>query len=491
MTPPRHTAVAVAIMSCLATWSAPSLAYNLKEAAQEAITRNPEVVSKWHAYREATENIGVAEGGYLPKLDFSANIKKERLQEPGNPKRDITYNTSGTSIHLNQMIFDGFATKSEVERLSYAQRVRYFEMLDSSEATALEVMRAYNDVLRYRKLYRLAEENYVQHRAIHEQIARRVKAGVGRLVDLEQASGRLALAESNLLTESSNLHDVSARFQRIVGKTPPATMTDPGLMSKDIPKSKSEAVMTGYQYNPTILAAQENIVSAMAEARGTKAAFMPKLYFQARHDLGRDVQGAIGETETNSYGLVLNMNLFNGGSDSAKKRQYAERVNVAKDLRDKACRDIRQAVTIGFNDLKKLAEQIEYLDQHQLATEKARDAYRKQFDIGQRTLLDLLDTENELFDARRAYANALHDQSYAHARTQAGMGKLLGVMGLQHLEAAGLAKQEETSEFDPMAVCPPDGDLSVAIDKDKIFADALKAKPELLPPELPPAPAKK
>ncbi len=87
-------------------------------------------------------------------------------------------------------------------------------------------------------------------------------------------------------------------------------------------------------------------------------------------------------------------------------------------------------MTIAHNDLKKLAEQIEYLDLHQLATEKARDAYRKQFDIGQRTLLDLLDTENELFDARRAYVNALHDQAYAHARTQAGMGKLLGIINI-------------------------------------------------------------
>lgn len=480
---PRPHRIALAVVSCLAAWSSPGFAFDLKTAAQEAISRNPEVVSKWHAYREASENIDVAKGGYFPKLDLAANVRREHLVEPGNPNRDVHYNTSGTSLHLNQMLFDGFATKSEVERLSYAQRVRYFELLDASEATALEAMRAYNDVLRYRRLYQLAEENYVQHRAIHEQIARRVKAGVGRLVDLEQASGRLALAESNLLTESSNLHDVSARFQRIMGALPPAEMPAPSLMSTDVPKDKAEAVTTGYRNNPAILAAQENIVSAMAEARGTNAAFMPKLHFQARRDLGRNINGIDGQTQTTSYGLVLNMNLFNGGSDSARKRQYAERVNIAKDLRDKACRDIRQAVTISHNDLKKLSEQIEYLDQHQLATEKARDAYRKQFDIGQRTLLDLLDTENELFDARRAYANALHDQAYAYARTQAGMGKLLGTMGLQHLEAENVAEQEETAEFDPLTVCPAEGDLAMTIDKDRIFNDALKARPELLPPE--------
>jgi adhesin transport system outer membrane protein len=489
MKTPHRNSIAVAIMSCLATWSVSSFAYDLKAAAQEAALRNPEVVSKWHAFREAAQNIDVARGGYYPKIDLSTGVKREHLEEAGSAGRDVSYTTRGTSLFLNQMLFDGFATKSEVERLSYAQRVRYFEMLDKTEETVLETARAYNDVLRYRKLVQLAQENYVQHRAVHEQISRRVKAGVGRQVDLEQAGGRLALAESNLLVEASNLHDVSARFQRLVGKIPPANLSEPALLNKDIPKTKADAVAAGYKSNPALLAAQENIVSAIAEARGTNAAFMPKVYFQARQDLGHNVDGIDGKSTLTSYGLVLNMNLFNGGSDTAKQRQFAERVNVAKDLRDKACVDIRQTVTIGYNDLKKLAEQVEYLDQHQLSTEKARDAYRKQFDIGQRSLLDLLDTENELFQARRAYRNALHDQFLAFARTQAGMGKLLQQMGLQHLEAEGLAQQEEIADFDPQAVCPPEGDLSMAINKEAIFADALRARPELLPPLVPAAQA--
>jgi outer membrane protein, adhesin transport system len=482
----RTHRMAVAVLAAWVSSTVPALAYDLKDAAQEAVLRNPEVVAKWHAFREATESIDVARGGYLPKLDLSANLKREHTVKPGVPDNiDLEYTTRGTSLYLTQMLFDGFATKSEVERFNYAQRVRFYEFLQASEVTAQDAAQAYNDVLRYRKLYRLAEENYIQHRAIFEQISRRVKAGIGRQVDLEQASGRLALAESNLLVEASNLHDVSARFQRIVGVTPPAEMSEPKHLDKEIPGNKSAAVSTGHQKHAGLLAAQENIVAAIAEARGTNAAFMPKLYFQARRDLGHDVDGTDGRSATTSYGLLLNMNLYNGGADSAKKRQFGERVNVAKDLRDKTCRDIRQVVTIGYNDIKKLNEQIGYLDQHQLAIEKARDAYRKQFDIGQRTLLDLLDTENELFDSRRAYTNALHDLSHAYVRTQAGMGRLLEQLGLRHLETGAPAKQEEVAEFDPLATCPPDGEMALTIDKDRIFANALKSRPELLPPEQP------
>lgn len=487
MKKPHLNRITLAVWSCVAVWSGVSHAYDLKEAAQEAALKNPEVMSRWHAYREATENIDVARGGYYPKIDLSTGVKHERLKEPNTPATN--YTVTGTTLYLEQMLFDGFATPREVGRLSYAQRTRYFELLDSTEATALEVARAYNDVLRYRKLYSLAEDNYVTHRSLYEQISRRVKAGVSQMVDLEQASGRLALAESNLLTESSNLHDVSARFQRLVGKVPPLDMRDIKLMDKGIPKTKSEAVTSGYKYNPTILAAQENIVSAMEEHRGAKAPFMPKLYFQARQDLSSNASGVKGDGSLTSYGLVANMNLYNGGADSARRLQYAERVNIATDLRDKACRDIRQAVTIGFNDLKKLAEQLDYLDQHQLTTEKARDAYRKQFDIGRRSLLDLLDTENELFEARRAYINAQNDQTYAYARTQAGMGKLLEVMELQHLDTENVASQDEVAEFDPNTICPVDGELAVVVDKDKLFADAVKARPELLPEMVAPTPA--
>lgn len=479
--------LSLALMSCFAAWAATTHAYDLKEAAQEAVLNNPEVISRLHNYRETTESIDVAEGGYLPKADLSTGIKRETLKEPGSP--EVRYTTRGTSLYLQQMLFDGFATKRDVERLSYAQRVRYFELLDASESTALEAVRAYNDVMRYRKLVQLAKENYVQHRAIHEQISRRVKAGVGRQVDLEQAGGRLALAESNLLVENSNLHDVSTRFQRIVGKIPPPEMKEAALLNKEVPGNKSEAVATGYKNNASILAAQENIISSTAEARGTNAPFMPKVFFQARRDMGRDVDGVEGKSSLTSYGIVLNMNLYNGGADSARKKQYAERVNIAKDLRDKSCRDIRQTVTIAFNDIRKLAEQIDYLDQHQLATEKARDAYRKQFDIGQRTLLDLLDTENELFDARRAYQNALHDQFQAYARTQAGMGKLLQQLGLQHLEVEDLSSQDEIADFDPATICPPEGDLETPIDKEQVFAEALRNRPELLP-ATPVAPAR-
>ncbi len=185
---------------------------------------------------------------------------------------------------------------------------------------------------------------------------------------------------------------------------------------------------------------------------------------------------------------MLSWNLFNGFSDTARSRQYAEQHNVAKDIRDKTCRDIRQTVAIAYNDTRKLTEQLGYLDQHQLSIEKARDAYRKQFDIGQRTLLDLLDSENELFQARRAYSNAEHDLAVAYVRAHAGIGKLLTTLGVSKAGDPAPAEPEMWAAGEEAPEnCPPDNPQLYVANKEALNARAQELIKDLAPPPAAPA----
>jgi adhesin transport system outer membrane protein len=470
----------VSILAASIAAAFPAQAITIKDAAQEAVLRNPEVLNRWHVFKSASEQIESARSGYWPTIDASAGISRHwrRYDDAGRADRD--YTSRGLGLYLREMLYDGFFTRSEVERFSYAQRLRYFELLDASEGAALEASRAYNDVLRYRKLYKLSQDNYVQHRVVFEQMQERVKSNVGRRVDLEQASGRLALAEANLLTEASNLHDVSSRYQRIVGTLPPAEMAEPTVLKDGIPGTANEAIVAAYQTNPSLAAAQENIMAAAGAVKSVRSRFHPHLFFEAGRDIVWDDEFSDGKSTHDFVGLVLNYNFYKGGGDKADERRYLHDVDAAKDLRDKACRDIRQRVAIAHNEMRRLEEQLNYLDQHQLATEKARDAYRLQFNVGQRTLLDLLDTENELFEARRSYVAALHDYAQAHSEAQAAMGTLLAALGLQRLETPELAEADEKPEFDPNTVCPPEDVGRFALDKDKLYAEAIAANPELL-----------
>ena len=427
---------------------------------------NPEVQARWHAFREANEEIGGYRGGFLPRVDLIAASAQEKIVQ----KRvgiDASYSTNDSGINLRQMIFDGFATSSEVKRLGKAKLVRYFELLDASENVALEAGRAYLDVVRFRFQVFLAEENYIQHQAAYEQLRQRAESGVGKRVDVEQAASRLALADVNLTTAYANLHDVSARFMRIVGEQPAKVMFSPAQLAKALPATSDAALAYALKHNPALRASIENIEAAQYDLEGRRSAFMPRLELIARTDSFSNYLDG-GNRDDSRVELRASYNLFNGGSDLARSRQYRERKNIALDLREKACRDMRQTLSIAFNDTLRLNDQLSFIGLQVNLVEKTRTAYRDQFNIGQRTLLDLLNTQNEYFDARRSQVNADIDLSIAYLRSYAGMGRLLETLGLKRVDADNTPDQNDMTPVDLAQLCPPTSPLDTTLDREAL-----------------------
>ncbi len=473
--------MAFAIFSVFAAIAQP-LPEALRDAARKAVVSNPEVQARWHAFLASKEEQDSVRGGFFPKVDFSASLGLERQDRPGASTGTFTH--TNATLTLNQMLFDGFFTRSEVSRLGYAKLVRYYELVDASENIALEAVRAYIDVVRARELVELSKVNYVEHRQTQDQLGKRAEAGVSRRVDLEQATGRLALAESNLVTELNNQHDVSSRYLRIVGETPPANTPSPSdrLTGTPLPATVTDALVQAFAANPALHAAVENVRAGEALVNSRKAPFYPRLDFKLLQSVDRHLDGIRGRSSDSIVQLVLNYNLFRGGADNARLFQAIESLNQAKDLREKACRDLRQTLSIAFNDVQRLKDQLEFLNQHALSTEKAREAYRQQFDIGQRTLLDLLDTQNEYYEAARAYANAKYNQITAHARTFAGMGRLMATIEVSRPDlpaARDMGQDKET--IDPAEMCGPIAPVVVRFDSAKAMSDA--------PPRINPPPA--
>jgi len=435
----------------------------LKAAVEKAILDNPEVKYKHKSLMAVANDQSAAEGGWRPRIDLEAKVGDESTFYPGL-KSDTRYNHTTTTLQLRQTLFDGFATLNEVRRLGHSRMAAYYDLLASSDNIGLETARAYLDVQRYRELVELAKENYANHADVHARLESRVKAGVGRRVDLEQASGRLALAESNWLTEASNLHDVTARYQRYVGEMPAKELNPAPNFSPFLPARDSYVTNTVHS-NPEFLSAVSNIRAYRADAETRKAANYPTVEFRALQSAETNRSAVNGDYRDSALQLVLNYNLYRGGSDQSRVRQYVDKLNSTYDLRDKVCRDVRQTALIAFNDVGKLDLQIGFLSQHELSTAKAREAYRQQFDIGQRSLLDLLDTENEYFQARRALVNAEYDLSLAKIRVLAANGSFLGALQLRPLETQAPPAPGGAEAQDDAALC--DSDLAPAIVLDK------------------------
>ena len=443
--------------------------FTLQQLIEKTVSANPEVQARYHTFKAAEQEQNAARGGYLPRADLVANFRSQEQLTPniGNTAAP----NSQTQLVIRQMLFDGFATKSEVGRLGHAARVRYYELQSAMQNTALDTVKAYIDIQRYRQLVSYAQDNYVAHKQLFDRIEERVTAGVARRVDLEQASGRLALAEANLLTESTNLQNVTARYQRLTGELPPATLPEVDFFKAGVSPTPTAALQFAYQKNPDILSTIENIVATQQEVESKRAKYYPRLDLQATKNLQTSSNGENSVLAADLLQLTATFNLFNGLSDKANISQAAEKLNTSQDLRDKACIDTRQSLVIAYNDIGSLKEQLGYRDQHQLSIEKAREAYRKQFDIGQRTLLDLLDTENEYFQARRTYTITERDLYAAYARTYASQGDLLSKLDVVRGDLPDLVQADYADNY---KICQAVAPEQLVFDKVDLVA---KAKP--------------
>ena len=444
----------------------------LKASVLKSITASPDVTARFNAYQASQDESRVVSGGYYPRVDLNAEVGKTRDTIDGRtPTESQSLSRTGLSLSLTQLLWDGLSTSKEVDRLGHAKMTRYFEFVDASEQAALDTARANYDVVRFRRLVKLAEDNYVQHKYVEGQIQSRARAGVARGVDLEQAGARLALAESNLTTEKANLHDVSQRYLRVVGESPSADESTPALLTSGVPADAVAAVRGATTRSAAVAAAVENFRAVRSQAEGVKGrGYQPRVEARLRGGAGRNFDGVEDQKREINGAIVLNWNLYNGGSDQARVRQYANLINQAADLRDKACRDARQVASIAYGDIGRLTEQRTALERNVTSIEKARDAYRQQFDIGQRSLLDLLNAENELYTARRALVNVEHDLGVAYARTHSAVGTLLPALGLTRYDAENQPKEAEgwAAGDDAAARCPVEAITVASTSKDDL-----------------------
>ncbi|MBI3146132.1 MAG: TolC family protein, partial [Pseudogulbenkiania sp.] len=163
---------------------------DIRSAVENTVVSNPEVQVKWRTFRQSVEEIGIGRSEFFPTVDLSYKYALEDHEEPPLSGGNQGFDRDGWSLALVQNLFKGFSTVNLVRQLDHTRRANYFDFLAESENQGLEAVRAYIDAVRFRQLLELAQYNYAVHKGIHQQLMQKVAAGVGRRVDLEQATGR-------------------------------------------------------------------------------------------------------------------------------------------------------------------------------------------------------------------------------------------------------------------------------------------------------------
>lgn len=394
---------------------APDNGLSLQQVVERTLLTNPEIQARYHDFQSALEGQTVARGAYFPQVNAQGYYGREfrrGVPDEGNQN----WSRPGYNVELRQLIFDGFRTRNDVKQAGFDKLARFYDLLATSDSTAVEAVQAYIDLQRYRAMESLARQNYALHQSTLGQIDERTESGVGRRVDQEQAGGRLALAQTNLMTESANLLDVQQRFQRITGIVPPEVLLPAPDISSRLPDSPKD-FNDSLRRNPSFLSKQASMQAAQAGVDASRGAFAPKFEFVATTGQDQNEPTAqYKDVKSSSVQVVMSYNLYRGGADSARVRQTAAQSYASRDLRDYTCRNVQQDLAVAWNNIRRVQAQLPFLRDHEIATSKVRDAYREQFQIGQRTLLDLLNTENELFESRRALVNAEYDLQIAQYR---------------------------------------------------------------------------
>jgi adhesin transport system outer membrane protein len=413
-------------------------------AVESAVATNPEVLQIYNTYesvlREQAASIGA---NFVPSVDYTYGAGNDIRNDPlttgaGGLNTPKNFGRTNQQIAIRQNIFNGFSSLFDVKRLDYTARAKLFEVENTSQQVANNTSKAYIDLVRNRILVSLAEDNYVALKTLYEQLKLKADAGVAKKSDVEQAQSRLSLADYNLTVEGSNLHDNEARYQRLVGSLPPKELDTNFAISKEIPTDISLAMTKAQSNNPSIVASFEDINAQNTLSRQKLSPFLPRIDVKAFKDRNTNQNGIDGVFENQGMQVDFTFNLFRGGADANLYAKEAKLYDAALDKRDRVCRDVREQLQIGFNDVRKYTEQVAYLDQRQISIEKARDAYRKQFEINQRSLIDLLNAENELFEAKRAYTNAFHELAIAYVRTHTQMGTILEALNVRRPQKESL-----------------------------------------------------
>lgn len=404
-------------------------AQTLPEAMQKALEMHPEIQAGVNARIAADYQLRAAKGGYLPQVDLTGGYGREGTDSPSTGNRWETMNRGESAIRLRQMVFDGFATSSEVGRQQATVNARAYSLLDTSERTALTVAQVYLDLLSRREMVRLAEQNLANHERVLDQIQLRTSRGVGRAADLDQAEARLAQARNNLITEQTNMADAKTNYLSVVGQMP-VELSAPAPFIDLLPATLEEARVQMVESSPVLRSAESDISAAEKQYEAAKSRFYPRFDAELGRTADNNIDGALGHNNEWQAMLRMNFNLYAGGSNKADLESKSYLTNQALDIRNNALRQLNEELGLAWNALDNANAQLPIAQQYVDHSNRVRSAYQQQFSLGERTLLDLLDSENETFSAQRRLLEVQTIQLFTQYRIKATIGQLLKSQGV-------------------------------------------------------------
>jgi len=414
----------------LAFSHASASAETLVEALAQAYTSNPDLAAQRAALRAVDEDVAAAVSGYRPTISGQAAI--DRADDDGSSGATTSKSASAT---INQPLFRGFRTVNSVRAADSQVLAQRERLRNSEQQVLLNAVTAYMDVVRDEAVLRL---NQNQVEVLQRQLdANRDRFEVGELTrtDVAQSEARLSTAISDRTAAEAALTASREAYRRVIGQLPGQLDGAPDLPM--LPPTADEAIAVATEESPVLLAARYAEQAQRYTVSVNKGAVLPSLSASAgvswrqdgfsRSGIDNEFPGTIsggGDRTSTSVGATLTVPLYQSGSEYAAVRR-AQQIQSQRMLEiASAEREVTEAARNAWEQLRTARSTIQSASEAVRASEIALEGVTQEQLVGSRTILDVLDAQQELLNARVSLVRAQRDQYVAAYSLLGAMGRL-------------------------------------------------------------------
>ncbi|MCB1538947.1 MAG: TolC family outer membrane protein [Rhodospirillales bacterium] len=406
---------------------------SLENAVSRGMITNPEYGVVANNRMATQEEYQQGRGLLLPSVDLRASVGPDwnkNVTTLGNGKTNgQTRETYDYSATLTQNLFAGGAHMAEINRQEKRVESASWRVEETAQLVGLSIVQSYLEVMRQRDLLQIAKDNVAEHMNMLNEIQSGAQAGRSTEADVNQAESRVASARAQEADVRLALRDAESQFIRYTGEKPDILVM-PKVPSDQLQSSVDEAVDAATVNSPTLGIYEADADVAWQEYQATKANFLPKVDLQLQGRQYNDLGGVIQVAKNANAQVIANWNIFRGGIDTHNKREAVYRHAQAKENRAEQARVIEDNLRQSWASMVAAGERAKEFNAQADSNAKVVQGYKDQFELDRRTLLDVLDAQNELFVSRSNAVNAQYLEIIAVYRILALEGRLLSTLGV-------------------------------------------------------------
>ena len=415
------------IPGALLLCAAPATAIELRDAVQAALTTNPEIRQAIHNKEATRKERRQAEGLWYPRVSVEASAGARNLRNPTRRNLGIADDTLWpleASITADQLLTDMGGREAEIRRQASRTDAAAARIEERSEYVALNVSRAYVDYVLQQRLVAIAEDNATFHERLASDLRQGVAQGSISIADQQQAEERLQSARARVTEAREDLESAGIQFRTLAG-LPIDSVTMPPDVQQCMPATLEEAEALARANNPRVQESIADLSTSRELIRAAKAEMGPRFNLEGTARVGDDVDGFSGHTTDLSARVVMRWLIFNGGTNIANVREQQARADEAHARLFEMTRRAEEDTRSAWSRLTNQARLVTELETQGRVSDDLLLSYREQFNVGRRSLLDVLDAQNTRYNVQAQLETARLARTYAQYRTLAASNRLI------------------------------------------------------------------